>query len=69
MALKINVHIYSLYSGYYYPRQMVTWLYNLHGFILKVQTFQMIKAQNETLFFLLLLYILSESNGCFCKSL
>lgn len=47
MALKINAHIHSLQSGYYYPCQMVAWLYNLHGFILKVQTFQIIKAQNE----------------------
>lgn len=33
----------------------VTWLPNLHGFMLKVLTFQIIKAQNEAFLFLLLL--------------
>lgn len=53
LALNINVHTRSA-ERVLLSMPKVTWLPNLHGFILKVQTCQPIKAPNEAFFFLLL---------------
>lgn len=54
LALNINVHTLSA-ERILLSMPKVTWLPILHGFILKVQTCQLIKAQNEAFLLLRLL--------------